>query len=71
MAKRDLQSLAKTIADKVNKRLGGKYVEDAPIQELNFVSKEDARQGQAPARDKGEKTRLATGRARRAEGGGH
>lgn len=52
-AKRDLQTLAKSIAEKVNKRLGGKYVEDVLIQELNFVSKEDARSGPAPSRDRG------------------
>lgn len=52
-AKRDLHALAQTIADKVNKRLGGRYVEDVLIQELNFVSKEDARSGPGPSKDRG------------------
>jgi hypothetical protein len=41
--KRDLQAMAKTILEKVNGRLGGHYVDDVLIQELNFVPKEEAR----------------------------
>jgi hypothetical protein len=51
-AKHDIQALAKTIADKVNKRLGGKYVEDVLIQELNFFSKEDVRSSPNTSKDK-------------------
>lgn len=71
-AKRDLQALAKNIGDKVNQRLGGKYVQDVLIQEMNFLSKEDARQGQTPARDKMSKDKGAGGKKGKpaAEGGG-
>lgn len=73
-AKRDLQALAKTIGEKVNQRLGGKYVQDVLIQELNFLSKEDARSGGSPSRDKASKDKGAGGKKGKAPaegGGGH
>jgi hypothetical protein len=56
-AKQDLKALAKTIEDRVNTRLGGKYVQDVLIEELNFVSKDEAREGAERAREKKKKPR--------------
>jgi hypothetical protein len=52
VAKQDLKLLAKTIEDRVNARLGGKYVQDVLIEELNYMSKDEAREGMERARDK-------------------
>lgn len=43
--KQDLPGLAKDIADNVNKRLGVALIEEVLVQELNYVSKEDVRDG--------------------------
>jgi hypothetical protein len=52
VAKQDLKLLAKTIEDRVNARLGGKYVQDVLIEELNYMSKDEAREGMERAREK-------------------
>lgn len=43
--KQDLPAMLKTINDGVNKRFGSPLVESVLIQELNYVSKADARLG--------------------------
>lgn len=43
--KQDLPGLSKDIADNVNKRLGVALIDDVLIQEFNYVSKADVRDG--------------------------
>jgi hypothetical protein len=45
VGKQDLPALSKEIAANVNKRLGVSLINDVLIQELNYVSKEDVRDG--------------------------
>jgi hypothetical protein len=43
LKKQDLPNLSKTIAENINKRFGNKLVEETLIQELNYMTKEQAR----------------------------
>ncbi|HWB45955.1 MAG TPA: hypothetical protein VG900_10990 [Hyphomicrobiaceae bacterium] len=43
LKKQDLPALSKKIADNINKRFGSKLVDEALIQELNYMTKEEAR----------------------------
>lgn len=43
--KQDLDHLASTMKESVNKRFGAKFVEDVLVEEVSFVSKEDVREG--------------------------
>jgi hypothetical protein len=46
LKKQDLSGLLKTLGDNVNKRFGAPFVESVLIQELNYVPKAEARQGE-------------------------
>jgi hypothetical protein len=46
LKKQDLSGLLKTLGDNVNKRFGEPIVESVLIQELNYVPKAEARQGE-------------------------
>jgi hypothetical protein len=43
LKKQDLPNLSKKIAENINKRFGNKLVEETLIQELNYMTKEQAR----------------------------
>lgn len=47
MKKHDLPALAKAIADSVNGRFGARFVEEVLIQDLNYLPKDQIRNGRA------------------------
>lgn len=47
LQKQDLAGLSKRIVEGANKRLGARMIEDAFLQELNYISKDRARSGKA------------------------